>query len=489
MPESVSALKASDAGQRSIEHLTGLWISCSANEEALRKETTAALRSGRPEDLVLLFRLGLKPVDSFSEPKAEALYQRYVKNHTWQTPTLVMIRALCSLDDPRFTADPRVKYLSGFVRSFWDLKSPLIQALVETMAGRKRIYERSLEEVGKMHRAGVALLAGTDTPFPFCFPGFSVHDELALLVEAGLTPMEALQTATRNPARYLDRLADLGTVEKGKFADLVLLDANPLDEIKNTQRIAAVIVRGKLLPQATLRKMLTDLEGYSSGTGDLPTRPSRAMPLQKPGRHLNSDPDSGRWRTPRAAIPRSGFRGTAHSIAPSWTARFSSGTPTRSTQRTPVHPVRFEYRPRQPSYPACRVLAHEITRARIRHFLATKPRKGRHRICFLLAESFTVATPDSRGRGVDSQGMPLGGVPGTSRLLMGMTRSAKESLAQARLRPGTSRPRSAAPCPRWADFNSVLPGMANQRSTAAACLPGFACETSGTRPRKSAATW
>src|SRR4029077_14471091 len=102
----------------------------------------AALRSGRPMDLALLFRVGLKPVDSFSEAKAQALYQRYVKNHTWQTPTLVMIRAVCSLDDPRFTADPRVKYLSPFVRSFWDVKSPLIQAIVKAMAGRKRIYKR-----------------------------------------------------------------------------------------------------------------------------------------------------------------------------------------------------------------------------------------------------------------------------------------------------------------------------------------------------------
>jgi imidazolonepropionase-like amidohydrolase len=97
------------------------------------------------------------------------------------------------------------------------------------------------------------------------FCRFSVHDELALLVEAGLTPMDAL-TATRNAARYLDRLADLGTAEKGKLADLVLLDANPLDEIKNTQRIAAVVVRGKLLPQATLGKMLTDLEQRPAGS-------------------------------------------------------------------------------------------------------------------------------------------------------------------------------------------------------------------------------
>jgi imidazolonepropionase-like amidohydrolase len=268
VPESVSALEASDAGQKSIEHLTGLWISCSTQEEALRKENVAALRSGRPMDLALLFRVGLKPVDSFSEAKAQALYQRYVKNHTWQTPTLVMIRAVCSLDDPRFTADPRVKYLSPFVRSFWDVKSPLIQPIVETMAnsGLKRVYKRSLEEVGKMHRVGVEIMAGVDHPFPFCFPGFSVHDELALMVEAGLTPMEALQTATRHPARYLDRLADLGTVEKSKSADLVLLDANPLDDIKNTNRIAAVVTRGKLLSRETIRKMLADLEQRPAGS-------------------------------------------------------------------------------------------------------------------------------------------------------------------------------------------------------------------------------
>jgi Amidohydrolase family len=193
-------------------------------------------------------------------PKARSLYQRFAKNHTWQTPTLVLVRALCSLDDPRFTTDPRVKYMPAFVRSYWDLKSLQNQALMKSMAGRKQSYNRSLEEVAKMHRAGVEILAGTDTPFPFCFPGFGLHDELALLVQAGITPMEALQSATRYPARYLGRILDLGTVEKGKLADLVLLDANPLDEIRNTKRIAAVIVRGKLLSQETLRKMLADRE-------------------------------------------------------------------------------------------------------------------------------------------------------------------------------------------------------------------------------------
>jgi imidazolonepropionase-like amidohydrolase len=94
----------------------------------------------------------------------------------------------------------------------------------------------------------------------YCFPGFSLHDELELLVRAGLTPLEALQAATRNPARYFGRLKDLGTVEAGKLADLVLLEADPLADIRNTRRITAVVAGGRLLPQATLRKMLDEVE-------------------------------------------------------------------------------------------------------------------------------------------------------------------------------------------------------------------------------------
>jgi imidazolonepropionase-like amidohydrolase len=111
-----------------------------------------------------------------------------------------------------------------------------------------------------MHRAGVRLLAGTDTGALDCLAGFSLHDELQLLVEAGLTPLEALQAATRNPARCLNRLIDWGTVEPGKLADLVLLDANPLDDIRNIRRIRGVIVNGRLLLPADLRNMLADVE-------------------------------------------------------------------------------------------------------------------------------------------------------------------------------------------------------------------------------------
>jgi ankyrin repeat protein len=117
-----------------------------------------------------------------------------------------------------------------------------------------------LKIVGDMNLAGVRLLAGTDTAEAYCFPGFALHDELELLVRAGLSPMEALRTATYNPAKYFGQLDSMGTVERGKVADLVLLDANPLQDIRNIQRIAAVVVDGNIFQRADLQKMLAQVE-------------------------------------------------------------------------------------------------------------------------------------------------------------------------------------------------------------------------------------
>jgi imidazolonepropionase-like amidohydrolase len=118
--------------------------------------------------------------------------------------------------------------------------------------------------VRAMQMARVAIMAGTDTGDPYTYPGFTLHEELGLLVEAGLTPMQALQAATLAPAKYLGMLDSIGTVEKGKIADLVLLDANPLDSISNTQKIAAVIIGGKLIAKTALEKMLAEAEADGS---------------------------------------------------------------------------------------------------------------------------------------------------------------------------------------------------------------------------------
>jgi imidazolonepropionase-like amidohydrolase len=259
LPESVSAAEASDLGQKSIEHLTGVELACSDREDELRREAVAALaKADNQAAWDLLGRIGVRAADSFSEKKARALYARFVRNGTWQVPTLTVLRSLVSLDDPKFIANPRVKYMPPSFRSYWSL----MKLSPETVAGLKRRYKQATGLVRAMHQAGVPFLAGTDTPgVPYVFPGFSLHDELSLLVaEGGFTPLEALQAATRDPARFLGQEKDLGTVERGKVADLVLLDADPLADIHNTTKIAAVMVNGKLLPRNELDKMLAEVE-------------------------------------------------------------------------------------------------------------------------------------------------------------------------------------------------------------------------------------
>jgi imidazolonepropionase-like amidohydrolase len=139
----------------------------------------------------------------------------------------------------------------------------------DDLATRETFVEKELEVVNAMHQAGIPFLAGTDTPpGVYIFPGFSLHEELQRFVAAGLTPMEALQTATLNPAKFLEMEDRLGTVEKGKLADLVLLDANPLEDIRNTQKIAAVIVNGRYLSRAELDKMLAGVEKAAKASAD-----------------------------------------------------------------------------------------------------------------------------------------------------------------------------------------------------------------------------
>lgn len=119
-------------------------------------------------------------------------------------------------------------------------------------------YRKQL--VGTMFRAGVPMLAGTDTPNAFCFPGFGLHDELALMVESGVSPLGALQAATRNPAIFMDATDRYGSVAPGKIADLVLLDSDPLKDIHNTTKISEVFLAGKEFDRAALDKMLRNAE-------------------------------------------------------------------------------------------------------------------------------------------------------------------------------------------------------------------------------------
>jgi imidazolonepropionase-like amidohydrolase len=253
VPESVSALEASDAGQRSIEHLSGVRLACSTSETELRQELSEARAKS---DASLLYRalrrIYAKSKETYSEEKAEALFARFVANDTWQVPTLVVARFVAQIN-----TNPE-QNPSLALRSREGLKNdPCVKDLTaDEFESASTATQNALDLVSAMRRAGVKFMAGTDAPNPFVVPGRSLHDELELLVQAGFTPLEALQCATRNPAEYLGRLDMIGTVEEGKFADLVLLDANPLEDISNTRKIWAVIVNGKILLRPQLDEML-----------------------------------------------------------------------------------------------------------------------------------------------------------------------------------------------------------------------------------------
>jgi imidazolonepropionase-like amidohydrolase len=213
-----------------------------------------------------IIRLNLRVVESFDEDTAKALFALFVKNRTWQCPTLTLLRA--QIDDPLIANDPRLKYLSREVRAKWDAgyyKNVPPEPRAALVKLSKLQFDESERLVGLMYRAGVPILAGTDAMNPQCFPGFGIHDELALLVDAGLSPLAALQAATRNAAEFMGQLDRRGTIEVGKTADLVLLDKDPLADIHNTRSIQAVVLSGKLYSRRALDEMLAKAQTLGSG--------------------------------------------------------------------------------------------------------------------------------------------------------------------------------------------------------------------------------
>jgi imidazolonepropionase-like amidohydrolase len=272
VPMSVRAADASDAGQKTIEHLSGVLYGVSRAEEDLGRRNIELSKGGEAstgiEPAIRTARRELRErlLATYDAAKAKALFATFVKNGTWQCPTLTVIRSIASLDDPAFTRDTRLRYMPRSVVESWQPRNNprLATKTAADYALDRRIYRKQLEIVGAMHRAGVKFLAGTDVLNPYAFPGFSLHDELALLVEAGLSPVEALQAATVNPAAYHGVSDRLGTIARGKVADLVVLDASPLDNISNTKRIAAVIVAGRLLQRTELNELLEQAETTAS---------------------------------------------------------------------------------------------------------------------------------------------------------------------------------------------------------------------------------
>ncbi len=275
VPTLISASEASDLGMKSMEHLYGVMAACSPREAEALAQRKKILDENHGDWSIA--RTKLAPLDialreSYDEKIAAKFFAKLKANGTYQCPTLVVLRALGSMDDAKFKSDDRVKYVDPFVRLFWDpkLDTRFKSLKPEDYANQRKAFARGMELVGEMHKAGVPILAGTDEANPYIFAGFSLHDELALLVKSGLTPLEALQAATINPARYFGITETAGSVAPGKVADLVLLDGDPTVDISNTTRINAVFVRGKLQDRKALDALLLAAQQKPSNASSQP---------------------------------------------------------------------------------------------------------------------------------------------------------------------------------------------------------------------------
>jgi imidazolonepropionase-like amidohydrolase len=264
VPDSVTPAEASDAGQASEEHLIQIIESCSDKDaikkklDEMRDASPAARRRAYIETMLA----------SYDPKKADALFARFVKNNTWITPTLVAWQNNASYEEESAKYAERMKYLPRYIREYWDPKNNahLKNRTPERLAAEKMLVKKYLEIIGAMQKAGVRLMTGSDFGAnPLLFPGWGVHDEMSLFVKAGLTPMEALQTATKNPTTFFGVDNSVGTLEKGKIADLVLLSANPLDDINNTRKITAVFFDGKMFDRAELNRMMNSVAATASG--------------------------------------------------------------------------------------------------------------------------------------------------------------------------------------------------------------------------------
>jgi hypothetical protein len=248
VPDAVRAAEAVTAGQRTFEHLIGIFEASSPDED---KYLSGAKSPGA----------FLATWDANRESR---IIQLLARNHVWQCPTLFWERGQWLVDAIDYSKDPDLPFAArSWVTKLWPASQKSILKSLDTdpLSVRNKFVEHELVIIRKLHAANVPFLAGTDTAAGVdVIPGVSLHLELQCFVAAGFTPLEALQTATLNPAKFYNKNADYGPIQKGRIADLVLLKANPIDDIANSRKISGVIANGRYLSQQDLDQLRSRLK-------------------------------------------------------------------------------------------------------------------------------------------------------------------------------------------------------------------------------------
>jgi hypothetical protein len=269
VPVAIPLADVMRAGQRSVEHISpalvgdgGVLFACSSQEADLRRELLSVERdraTAKPDQIrarEAALRAAL--VKTYDPERARTIGRQIDDRQVWLVPTLIFSNSFRPLSATDSGAGLPLDFVPSQTRKRWqDSRARYLQtAPPEAFAAASDVARASARAVAALHAAGARILAGTDTFDAFVLPGVSLHQELALLVEAGLSPLGALQAATKNAAEYRGARDSEGTIARGKRADLVLLDASPLTDIRNTLRINAVIQGGHVLSRADLDRML-----------------------------------------------------------------------------------------------------------------------------------------------------------------------------------------------------------------------------------------
>ncbi len=257
LPGPIELHEASEAGQRSLEHSDGIYFSCVPGAGALLDSVFATSEGGARSALER--RLAQRLLERFDPGACAGVLRTLAANRTWVVPTLAVVRGHALVRDTAMLRDPRREFVPPALAERWlaDAAEDAAEDSPERLAFGEEMFRRSMRLVGVLDTAGVRILAGTDaSDEPFVYAGSSLHDELELLVQGGLSPLDALAAATSGPAEFLGLADSLGTVQAGRRADLVVLDANPITDIRNTRRIHAVIRGGRYIGPEDRQRLL-----------------------------------------------------------------------------------------------------------------------------------------------------------------------------------------------------------------------------------------
>jgi len=262
IPFRISLEEAVNAGQISLEHFFGILEFCSTEKEFLY----SAMKSKEKNDTIFdarkystfLNRMKFE-TETFDKLKLPELIALLSRSNSWLCPTLVATEGFINRWKPDYKPIDEIKYMPEFTVDNWKPKVDTTKTDLQKRYTQIEIdwYDLTTTVLREMKDGNVKFLAGTDFPNPHCYPGYSLHEELRLFVEKfGFTPLEALQTATINPAVFLEIDKELGSVEVNKKANLLLLGSNPLENINNTKNINAVILRGKFYSKTAFKDSL-----------------------------------------------------------------------------------------------------------------------------------------------------------------------------------------------------------------------------------------